>query len=106
MLKGTVIVGTFLSIHQNERKGISCIKMHATRIKNVIEPTSRATLLHEQGEITQTVACNLLHEKDGMKQTICLNARSLLEHFYHHTPNLTERYFVHQDARYENPKRD
>ena len=24
--------------------------------------------------------------------------------FIIHTPNLTERYFVHQDARYENPK--
>ena len=56
--------------------------MHATRIKNVIEPTSRATLLHEQGEITQTVACNLLHDKYGIKQTMCLKARSLLGHFY------------------------
>jgi len=83
VIKRAVIVGAFLPIHHNERKGISCIKMHATRIQNVIKPTSRATLLHEQGEITQTVACNLLHEKDGMKQTICLNARSLLGHFYH-----------------------
>ena len=39
-------------------------------------------MLHEQGEITQTVACNLLHEKDGIKQTMCLNARSLLGRFY------------------------
>ena len=29
-------LGTFLPIHQNERRGISCIKMHATRIKNTI----------------------------------------------------------------------
>ena len=133
-------------------------------------------MLHEQGEITQTVACNLLHEQDGIKQMMCLNARSLLGRFYPfstmngkvfrasrctlresktqfnqhrvqlvartrrnypdrsvqlvarkrrnetndvlkrtviffgifiiHTPNLTERYFMHQDARYENPKRD
>jgi len=39
-------------------------------------------MLHEQGEITQIVACNLLHEKDGIKQTMCLNARSLLGRFY------------------------
>ena len=64
-------------------------------------------MLHEQGEITQIVACNLLHEKDGIKQTMCLNARSFFFGiFIIHTPNLTERYFMHQDARYENPKRD
>ena len=40
-------------------------------------------MLHEQGEITQTVACNLLHEKDGIKQTMCLNALSFLGNFYH-----------------------
>ena len=40
-------------------------------------------MLHEQGEITQTVACNLLHEKNGIKQTTCLNALSFLGNFYH-----------------------
>ena len=39
-------------------------------------------MLHEQDEITQTVACNLLHEKNGTNQTTWLNVRSLLGHFY------------------------
>jgi len=52
--------GTFLSIHQNERKGISCIKMHATRIQNVIEPTSRATCCMNKTKLPRQCSVQLV----------------------------------------------
>ena len=58
--KCAVIIGVFLSIHQNERKCISCIKMHATRIQNVIKPTSRATFCTNKAKLTRQCSVQLV----------------------------------------------
>ena len=52
--------GTFLPIYQNERKYIPCIKMHATRIQNVIKPTSRATFCTNKAKLTRQCSVQLV----------------------------------------------
>ena len=75
-------LGTFLPIHQNERKGISCIKMHATRIKTWLNQRRVQRAARTRQNYPDNVACNLLHEKNGTNQTMWLNVRSSLGRFY------------------------